>query len=81
MPAPIVGAECVHLIDHDGLHRTEQPPRVDFHADQHRFQRLRGREQQVGRIAQDPLPGCRCHIAVPDSNPPAKPAGVLLKPG
>ena len=44
MPAPIVGAECVHLIDHDGLHRTEQPPRVDFHADQHGFQRLRGRE-------------------------------------
>ncbi len=42
MPAAIIGAECVHLIDDDGLHSTEQAARVDFHADQHRLPAIPG---------------------------------------
>ena len=81
VPAPVVRAEGMDLVDDDGAHRGEDPGRIDLGADQHRFQRFRGGQQDVGRLAQDALPRRRRHVAVPESGSPAEPARVLLQPG
>ena len=81
MPAAVVAGERVHLVHHDRPQPGEQRPVLDLEADQHGFQRLRRGQQHVRRIAQQPLPRRRAHVAVPDRGPAAQPAGVGLQPG
>ena len=81
MPAAVVAGERVHLVHHDRPHPGEQRPVLDLEADQHGFQRLRRGQQHVRRVAQQPLPRRRAHVAVPDRGPAAQPAGVACQPG
>jgi hypothetical protein len=48
MPALVVAAERVHLIDDDSLEPGEQPPVIDLRADEHRLKGLKRDEQDVG---------------------------------
>ena len=81
MPAPVVAGERVHLVHHDRPQPGEQRLVRDLEADQHGLQRLRRGQQHVRRIAQEPLPRRRPHVAVPDRGPAAQPAGVRVQPG
>ena len=81
MPAAVVTGERVHLVHDDRPHPSEQRPVLDLEADQHGLQRLRRGQQHVRRVAQQPLPRRRAHVAVPDRGPAAQPAGVGLQPG
>ncbi len=69
VPAPVVAGERVHFVDHDGLQPGEEPGMVDVDADQHRLERFRSGEQDVGALAQDTAPRDRCRRAR------ARPAG------
>lgn len=81
MPAPVVGGEGVRLVDDDRPHATEEAVRVDPGGEEHRLQRLRRREQDVGRVDDEALSLRRADVAVPEPDPGADVAPVRLEPG
>ena len=79
VPAPVPGAEGMHLVHDHGPQVGEQPPVVDAGADEHRLKRLRRGEQQVGRVGEHGLAAGRRGVAVPERDPAASPGAVDLE--
>ena len=80
VPAAVVAGEGVDLVDDDGAQAGEERPVVDVGADQHRLERLRRGQQDVGRLAQDALAVAGADVAVPERDPCARASRRTLEP-
>jgi hypothetical protein len=80
MPSPVPRAERVDFVHNHHLQVREQPAMIDIDADQHRFERLGCREQQVGRTGENGPPPRIGGVAVPESHSSACPATVGFQP-
>ena len=80
MPAPVVAGERVRLVHHHSPHVGEPPLVGDTRGHQHRFQRLGGGEEQVGRLGEEPVPFWLADVAVPASDPSADELAVAFEP-
>ena len=79
MPSPVSRAERVDFVHHDHLKVREQPAVIDVGTDQHRLEGLGRGEEQVGRTGENGPPARSSGVAVPESDPPARPAAVGLQ--
>ena len=85
VPAPVVAGEGVHLVDDHGPHAGEEAGVVDARRDQHRLERLRGGEQDVGRVgagsgrrADWPMSPCQSPTRRPTSRRSCSSRGVQV---
>ena len=80
MPAAVIPGEGMDLVDDDHAEVREQALRVDAGRDQHHLQRLGGRQQAIGRFAQDPPPCCLFDVSVPERRSPPEQGAIALEP-
>ncbi len=80
MPSTIVTGEGVDLVDDDGTKVGEEGAVIDVDADEHRLQRLRRRQQNIGTGTQDGLPSPVCDVPVPYRRLAAEPTGIGGQP-
>ena len=66
VPAPVVSGKGVDLVHDHHAQAAEQPAGIDIGRDQHHLQRLRRRQQAIGRVAEDLPPGRLLDVAVPE---------------
>lgn len=80
VPAAVVPCEGVHLVDDDSSYASQHVGVVGLDADQHRFERLRGGEQEVGGLGADTATYGLSGVAMPQSGSAAQPLGVAVDP-